>query len=475
MIGRATQWERLQGKLENIRTLKRVVSIAEIEHPGSKRLVQLNPWLSSDKDSEITLPEIQPHDLASIVYTSGTTGHPKGVMLSHRNFLSNVYSGLQAVPVTSEDIFLSFLPLSHTLERTVGYYLPMMAGATVAHARSVQELAKDLREIKPTGIISVPRIFERVYIRIKEGLDNKSAFSSYLFGLAVTIGWRRFEYLQQRRRWHPLLLLWPLMKRLVADKITYRLGGNLKVAISGGAALSPDIAKVFVGLGVPILQGYGLTEASPVVSVNRLSRNIPASIGPALPDVEVRTNENDELLVKGENVMLGYWKDPEATRAVVDEEGWLYTGDKARIEDGYIYITGRIKDIIVMDTGEKVSPVDMELAICNDGLFEQIMVIGEGRPYLTALVVVNQDQWQRLNETHGNPDRETVEKLLLERIGLCLHDFPGYAEIKRISLIDEPWTVENDFLTPTLKMKRKRIQEKYSNVIERMYAGHPVF
>ena len=473
VIGGAPQWERLQGKLENLRTLKRVVTMAEIEDPGDKRVVLLNGWLAPDKKTQVVLPDIQPDDLASIVYTSGTTGHPKGVMLSHRNFLANAYSGLLAVPVRSEDVFLSFLPLSHTLERTVGYYLPMMAGAAVAHARSVQELAKDLLEIQPTGIISVPRIFERVYARIKQGLEE-SPLSSRLFRLAVDVGWRRFEYLQGRRRWHPSLLLWPLLKRLVADRINQRLGGNLKVAISGGAALSPGIARIFVGLGVPILQGYGLTEASPVVSVNRRHQNIPTSIGPALPGVEARINESDELLVRGDNVMLGYWKDPEASRAVIDGEGWLHTGDKARIQDGYIYITGRIKDIIVMATGEKVSPVDMELAITHDALFEQAMVIGEGRPYLTALVVLNDEQWRRLKQVHDNPEPETVERILLERIADCVHDFPGYAEVKRIAVADRPWTVENDLLTATLKMKRNRIQEKYAGEIEKLYEGHQV-
>lgn len=477
VIGGQGQWERLQKKSAELHSLKRIVSIAGIPDTSEKRLVSLAEWLPQEFTPPAQ-PHLEPDVLATIVYTSGTTGSPKGVMLSHRNILSNVYSGLQTVPVTEGNVFLSFLPLSHTLERTVGYYLPMVAGATVAHNRSIPELAQDLQVIKPTALISVPRIFERVYARVKENLADSPGLTRFLFDLTVNVGWRRFLYSQGRASWHPSLLLWPQLKRLVADKVVERLGGKLRVTISGGAALAPEISRVFLALGVPILQGYGLTEASPVVSVNREDSNIPASIGIVLPGVEVKTGSDDELLVRGDNVMLGYWNNPEATQAVLDDDGWLHTGDKARIENEHIFITGRIKDIIVMANGEKVSPTDMELAIAGDALFDQVMIVGEARPYLTALVVLNEVQWGKLAGEKGFEEdaykEMHVEKILLERVSRRLHNFPGYAQIIRISCTLAPWTIEDGLLTPTLKIKRNHVFERYQNRIQLMYEGHTV-
>ena len=475
VIGGVAQWQRLHGRLDDVPSLKKIISIGAIENIKDKRMLNLADWLPMDSE-KIEMPYIDKDALATIVYTSGTTGPPKGVMLSHHNMLSNAYGSLQTLPIEAGNVFLSFLPLSHTLERTIGYYLPMMAGATVAHNRSIPQLAEDLQVIKPTGFISVPRIFERVYGRVKESLIHQPAYRQTLFKLAVETGWRNFQYSQGRATWHPSLLMWPLLKRLVADKVKDRLGGCLKIAISGGAALAPEISKVFIGLGIPILQGYGLTEASPVVSVNRLENNIPASIGIALPGVEVRVDRDDELLVRGDNVMMGYWNNAEATAEVLDEEGWLHTGDKAKIEDKHIFITGRIKDIIVLATGEKISPTDMEMAIAADPLFEQVMIIGEAKPYFSVLAVLNKVQWEKLAEAKSfakDASRDTqVEKFLLERLSTCLNDFPGYAKVRRITCTMDPWTVDDGLLTPTLKIKRKQVMEKYQEQIELMYDGH---
>lgn len=477
VIGGEAQWHRLRGRLDKVPVLKRIISIGNLGEVEDKRYRSLNSWFDVEYQ-EPELPVIDPHALATIVYTSGTTGSPKGVMLSHHNILSNAYAGLQTVPVQPGHVFLSFLPLSHTLERTIGYYLPMMADATVAHNRSIPQLAGDLEMIRPSVLISVPRIFERVYARVKENLVEQESYKQYLFKLAVEVGWRKFEHEQGRTGWHPLLLLWPLLKKLVADKITGRLGGRLKVAISGGAALAPEISKVFISLGVPILQGYGLTEASPVVSVNRLDNNIPASIGIPFPGVEVRIGDDDELLVKGPNVMLGFWNNEQATAEILDSDGWLHTGDKARIEGEHLYITGRIKDIIVLANGEKISPTDMEMAISGDSLFSQVMIVGEGRPYLSALVVLDEGRLNKLapeqNLEQDSPDNKQLEKFLLGRISECLHEFPGYAQVRRVKLSPEQWTVDNELITPTLKIKRKKIQERYKNEIEGMYEGHSI-
>ena len=335
-----------------------------------------------------------PKALASIVYTSGTTGRPKGVMLSHHNMMSVAHGGVTMLDCYQEDVFLSFLPLSHTLERTVGYYLPIMTGSCVAYARSVAQLGADLLEVRPSVLVAVPRIFERVYGRIADQMDAKGGLAKTLFDLSVSVGWRRFLYRQGRAAWSPGVMLWPLLDRLVASKVTAKLGGNIRAAISGGAALSPEIARVFIGLGVPIVQGYGLTETAPIVSANPLEDNVPSSVGLPIRGVQVRIGDNDELLVKGPGVMLGYWNNHAATAQVIDHDGWLHTGDQARIgEGGHIYITGRIKDILVLSNGEKIPPGDMESAIALDPLVEQVMVVGEGRPYLTALLVLDGEHW----------------------------------------------------------------------------------
>jgi long-chain acyl-CoA synthetase len=256
--------------------------------------------------------------------------------------------------------------LSHMLERTLGYYIPMMTGATVAYARSVPQLGEDLVTIRPTILISVPRIYERVYARIQEQLATKSGFARKLFETTVNAGWERFLIQQGRAAWSPKMLLWPLLNVLVARKILHKLGGRLRVAIAGGAALAPHIAKTFIGLGLPLIQGYGLTETSPIISGNKVGDNIPDSVGEPLDGVRVRVADNGELLVKGDGVMLGYWNSPEATQRIIDADGWLHTGDQVRIESGHIFITGRLKEIIVLANGEKVAPGDMEQAIAAD-------------------------------------------------------------------------------------------------------------
>jgi long-chain acyl-CoA synthetase len=329
-------------------------------------------------------------------------------------------------------------------------------------------------------MISVPRIYERVYAKIQEGLNEKPAIARKLFDLAVAVGWKRFEYQQQRASWSPALLLWPLLDKLVASKVTEKLGGRLRTAISGGAPLPPDVARTFLALGVPVLQGYGLTETSPVLAVSRIDDNIPESVGLALPGTELAVAENGELLARGSAVMLGFWKNPQETARVIDENGWLHTGDVAHIDaDGHVYITGRIKDIIVLANGEKVSPADMEIAIAMDALFEQVLVIGEGRPFLSALIVLQAEHWNNLAEGLGldpaDPASLQDKKILdhvLHRIGDQLRDFPGYAQIRKAVLLAEPWSVENGYLTPTLKTKRKLIVENCDRVIAELYNGH---
>ena len=476
VIGNQEQWSNLIQNPHCFDSINRVVSIEEFDVANEAKFISLRNWLNENENGLIN-EECDVDELATIVYTSGTTGNPKGVMLSHRNIISNAYSGLRSVYITEEDMFLSFLPLSHTLERTIGYYLPMMAGATVAFARSIPDLAEDLLTIKPTCMISVPRIYERIYAKIKEGLAKKPKITRWLFNLTVEIGWKRYEYKQGRAGYSFSMLLWPLLELLVAKKLQDRFGGRMKGSICGGAPMPPSISRIFNALGVIIIQGYGLTETSPVITVNRIKHNILASVGLVFPEIEVRIGDNDELLARGDNVMMGYWNCPEETnKAIVD--GWLHSGDKARIENGYVYLTGRLKEIIVMANGEKVSPADMEIAIAQDALFEQVIIIGEARPYLTAIVVLEKELWKRYAKKKGFAEHDfikpEVEEILLKRISRNLHNFPGYAQIRRMACVLEPWTIEQGLLTPTLKIKRPKVTEKFQKQIDSMYEGHTV-
>ncbi len=475
------QWKSLKPVLRQLTSIEKIISLQPIDQSGSdSRLCPASEWLPDSGNGFQVSEDIDPDGLATIVYTSGTTGHPKGVMLSHNNILWNAYHSLITTNVGSGDIMLSFLPLSHMLERTAGYYLAMLGDITVAYARSVPLLGEDLISIRPTVLISVPRIYERVYSKIQEGLAVKSPIVRKLFNLAVDVGWKRFLHQQQRAGWTPDLLLWPLLNKLVARKVVEKLGGRLHTAISGGAPLPTTAARVFLALGVPVIQGYGLTETSPVLAVNRVEDNVPESVGKALDQVELTIGKENELLARGRSVMLGFWNREEETARVIDKEGWLHTGDIAKIDDqGYVYITGRLKDIIVLANGEKVSPADMELAIATDPLVEQVMVIGEGMPFLSAILVLQPGQWNTLISDLGlNPDSTTHYRdpgmmgIVLQRICDQLQDFPGYAQIRAVSLQNEAWSVENGLLTPTLKIKRNQILQHYESDVNRLYLGH---
>lgn len=479
-VGGHAQCRRLAGVMEDLQTVQRIVSLQSLDDRDlamDGRLRNMDAWLPEGQHA-LQTHDAEPDSLATIVYTSGTTGRPKGVMLSHWNILFDAHAAQSCAPMGPEDLFLSFLPLSHTLERTAGCYLPMLVGAQVAFARSVQGLAEDLLNLKPTVLISVPRIYERIHGRIDSGLKDKSAMAQFLFRTTLSVGWHRFEHQQGRAAWHPRLLLWPLCQRLVAGKVTDRLGGRLRIAVCGGAPLPPPIARFFIGLGLPVYHGFGMTEASPVVSVNRPGDNVPASVGTVLPGVEVRIGDNDELLIRGPTVMQGYWNNPEATAAVIDAQGWLHSGDKARIDEhGRIFIIGRIKEILVLGNGEKVPPADMEMAITLDPLFEQALVLGEGRPCLSALLVLNPEEWKKLATQHQidpeDPralDSPQVEKLLRQRVAQHMDPFPGYAQVRHVSAVLEAWDIENGLLTPTLKLKRAEILARHQDRVDAMYA-----
>jgi long-chain acyl-CoA synthetase len=419
-----------------------VLTRGEAAYPA----IALDAWLP--KDGEFTVIA-QPADrLATIVYTSGTMGRPKGVMLTHENILSNLDGILDAYEVYEHDVLLSVLPLSHMFERTGGYYLPLKAGATVVYARGVNELAADLAEQRPTVIMAVPRLFERMLGRIEERLE-KSSLKRWMFHRAALAGWRRFHH---DLRWQDRLVL-STFYPLIAGSLFRRLGGRIRKAVVGGAAIDQRVAQTFVGLGIPLLQGYGLTEASPVVAVNREGNNDPLSVGEPLSNLETRFSAQNELLVRGPSVMQGYWGNDEATRKLIDDEGWLNTGDVVETRDKRIYIRGRSKNILVLSNGEKIAPEDIEQAVMKDPVFQQVVVSGEARPYLVLLAVT----------------AERDEQELLRRVNAQTKHLPRYARVRRVISVEESWTTENGLLTPTLKIKRSVVLERYREKIEAAY------
>ena len=463
------QLELSKNFLNEIASLKCIVSLEPIANSSLQSLTDLIAQHSHD---EFQCDYSDCNATATIVFTSGTTGKPKGVMLSHRNVLSNAAAASRQVNVTLSDRLLSFLPLSHTFERTVGYYAPLIHGAEVVYNRSIDQLGEDLQTMRPTVLISVPRIYERVYDRIQEQLQNKSSFAQKLFEWTHTIGYQKFCCQQNTASWSFKFLLMPLLDRLVAKKIRARLGGKLKYAVAGGAAFSRKLNAFYIGMGINVLQGYGMTESSPVISTNCVEKNIIGSVGKVLDNLEVKFSEVGELLVRGPSIMQGYWDNPEATANAVTSEGWLHTGDIARLEDDVLTITGRVKEIIVLSNGEKIPPHDVEHAICLDTLFDQTIVIGERKPFLSAIVVLNTAQCELEGIDLAEINSEKISAMLLQRISRHMSDFPGYAQIYKVTATIDPWEIENGLLTPTLKIKREKVKELFAEAIESMYSGH---
>lgn len=460
----------------------------EIQALLQKPLLALPQWLAMGADQNRPLPAPpNEEDLAGIVYTSGTTGKPKGVMLTHRNVVSDIHAVMQRVQAFPSDVFLSFLPLSHTFERTTGYYLAVACGSCVAYVRSVAQIAEDMKTIKPTILISVPRIYERVNAKIAEKLA-RSPFKSQLFHAAVAVGWKRFCQAQGIQStgetanaeldsggWMQHLPWW-LLQILVAKPLLAQFGGRLRVAVSGGAPLSSSNARVFLGLGLPLIQGYGMTETAPVVAANSLKDNHPATVGRALPSAELRIGDDRELQILGPMVMRGYWKRPEDTAKTFTADGWLKTGDQAVMEDGRVRIQGRIKEIIVTSTGEKVPPNDVEQAIMADPLFEQVLILGEDRPFIACIAVVNTTEWLVMAKALGldpsdpaSLNHSAAEREALARIEKQTRNFARYAVPRTVHLVQEPWTIDNSLMTPTLKLKRKNLMAYYEQDIQTMY------
>jgi len=422
---------------------------------------------------------VRPEDVATIIYTSGTTGEPKGSMLTHSNFVSNVVAGCEVIPFTADAVALSFLPLSHVFERMLDYAY-LHKGASIAYAESVDKLAANFTEVNPHCFGAVPRVYEKVHARIMAKVDAGSPIKKKIFAWAARVGAERVPYVTNGEALPPALA----RKAAIADALVFKkiraaLGTRFRFAVSGGAPLSAELAAFFVGAGVAVYEGYGLTETSPVIAVNGPGRWRIGSVGKPLRGVEVRIAADGEILTRGPHIMKGYFNKPEATREAIDPEGWFHTGDIGRLDpDGFLSITDRKKDLIVLAGGKKAAPQPIENALKQSPYIGMPIVIGDRQKFLTALIVPNFEKLKEWASAAGKSVRwdaidadPEVRALFQRELDTYNRDRPHHEQIRAFAVLPHELTVEDGSVTPTLKVKRRTVEGRYHELIEGMYAA----
>ncbi|MCS7014144.1 MAG: long-chain fatty acid--CoA ligase [Chloroherpetonaceae bacterium] len=465
------------------------------EVPSLTHVISMNP-IDNKGDSEVELDEakqigqrlaaqsplkpepIDEEDIATLIYTSGTTGLPKGVMLTHRNICENIKSSVACLPVDQNDRALSFLPLCHSYERTAGYYVMFACGVQIYYAESIDTVSLNITEAKPTIVITVPRLFERIKSSLFKNVDAGPAARKKLFYWAIGVGQKAFKA-KQAGRISPLLAVqYKLADKLVFSKIREKFGGCIRYFVSGGAALPKETGEFFAAMGITILEGFGLTETSPVTHVNRIEKVKFGTVGPPIKNVEQKIAPDGEILIRGPNVMKGYWRDEAATREAIEPDGWLHTGDIGEIdEDGYLKITDRKKHIIVNSGGKNIAPLPIENMIQNSPFVDQVVVLGEKRPFLTAVIVPNFDALRNFAEKNhiqfeNNKDliqKAEIRKIFEEHLRNISRELASHEKVRRFILAPEPFTIEAGEMTPTLKIKRKVVEEKFKAELEEIY------
>jgi len=464
----------LLGAVEHCSDLRHIYAL---EKSNDKRVESATSLEAGEMDAEALekrLSRLDRDTLATLVYTSGTTASPKGVMLTHGNIIAN----LEAVPSVIDlstgctgDRMLSFLPLAHALERTGSHFLAYSFGLSVAFAERPDTVVKNMGEVRPTVMITVPRMLEVIRNRILAQIAKQSSLTQAMFKLNLRLAGKLQLNLAER-------LLLALLDKLVAEKIRQRFGGHLRAFISGGAPLSSDIASFFEALGLPVLEGYGLSESAPLLTVNPMSDRRIGSVGVAAKGVEIRIAEDGEILARGANIMPGYWHNRKASKEAV-QDGWLHTGDIGTLDvDGYLRITDRKKDIIINSGGENIAPQRIEQLLIIDDKIDQVVVFGDQKPYLVALVVANADACTAWAREQGLPesgwqnlcDSQILKKHLQTKINKTLKSLNAFEQVRRIHLISEPFSIESGLLTPTLKIKRRMVYSQYREILEALYS-----
>lgn len=478
--------EALRASVETIRdgapALEHIVLFENGAQEG-RSCPSLDDLLDGEPMSEeptLGYPPLSPGDTATIVYTSGTTGEPKGVVLTHGNIVSNALAVQRRFRVGPNDAFLSFLPLCHMLEKTCGYYTMLFSGVMIAYAGALTTIVEDVQVIRPTLLIIVPRLLEKIYESIECRVLESSLVKRRLVIDAVKWLNRRVN-LEYRGEQVPLVLriICSFYDRAVAAKFRRIAGGRLRLLVSGGAALDRGLAKTMLVFGFNVCEGYGLTECSPVVATATLEENRLGTVGRPLEGVEIKIGEHDEIIVRGPNIMKGYYKRQEETSKAIDADGWFHTGDKGRFDErGNLVITGRIKEIIVTSYGKNVAPVPIEASIAKSRYIDQVLICGDGRKFIAALIVpekcaIEEHARERGIVAAGYGEllqQGQIQKLIEEEIEEATAEAARYEKVRRFALIAEPFTVANKLLTPTLKLRRSKVIETYRDVIEAMYS-----
>ncbi len=479
------QYNKVVQSRNDLPQLRHIISfddaLNEPEVTGLSELIQRGGASEPDyPDYQRDACSIDRDALATLIYTSGTTGDPKGVMLSHHNLTSNVEAALKAVQIGPDDSCLSLLPLSHSFERMAGHYTMFHAGTTINYAESIEQVPANLLEVKPTIVLAVPRLFEKIYARVLENAMAGGALKRRIFFWAQ----RTAEFWAERKLSQEPVHFGLALKKNVADRVVFsklqaRTGGRIRFFVSGGAPLSPDIARFFYAAGLPILEGYGLTETSPLVSVNPLEAPQMGTVGPPVPGVEVRVAADGEILVRGPNIMMGYYNRPEDTEDAIDSEGWFHTGDVGtKGTDGYVSITDRKKDIIVTAGGKNIAPQPIESMVKTNKFVLNAVLIGDKRKFPIMLIVPEAEavqKWaaeRRISTGSDELLQHTDVVAMLEREVMgSLRDLASYEMPKKVLVVPDDFTIDGGELTPKLSVKRRVVEEKYRERIEEVYAA----
>ena len=471
------QLEKVGAIRDEVPTLEQVIIFDAIEDETPEGVIQFDAVC--ELAGEETNTAASEDDIATIIYTSGTTGNPKGVMLTHANFISNVEACKSLIDVSETDVLLSFLPLSHVFERLGGHYVPLFSGAKIAYAESTFTVAQNMKEVAPTVMLSVPRLYETMHERILRAVQEGSSLKQKIFHWGVSVGSAVSSAIQQGKKPSAILQLQQnIADKLVFAKLKEATGGRLRFFVSGGAALPQSIAEFFHAAGILILEGYGLTETSPVISMNHPGKWKFGTVGAQVPGIEVQIAEDGEILTRGPHVMKGYFNNDTATAEVIDGEGWFHTGDIGIIDaDGFVKITDRKKNIIVLSNGKNVAPQPIESELVRSPFISQVMVIGSERKNLAALIVPNFDAlkaWASENSIETGDlsamlQTREVQQHIQSEIRSRLTDFADFEQVRRFTLLEKEFSQEDDEMTPTLKLKRNVIIEKYSDAINGMY------
>lgn len=478
-VSNALQLDKVLAVKDEVPSLKSIISFNETSKTSSVEILTISSVLKQGKNLEkddVTNrieqinDKLDEDDVITIIYTSGTTGIPKGVMLTHKNIYSNLISCSKVLSVSTNDVFLSYLPYSHIYERTIGYYFPLFLGPKIYYAQSIDTIGVQMGEVKPTFVVTVPRLLDKMYNRLMKTYEEMPpGFKKRIFGWGLNVA--RNDSQNKKS------LKWQLADRLVFKKIKEKTGGRLRYFVSGGGALNRTVGQFFDGLGIEALEGYGMTETSPVISVNRPGKNKFGTVGTPLEGVSVKIAHDGEIIVKGDLVMKGYYNNPEETASAL-MDGWMHTGDIGEIDsEGHIRITDRKKSLFKSSGGKYIAPTHIEELIMQLPYVDQVLVIGNERMYVTAIIVPEIESLKNLSKKL-NLNIETESELfqsevLMKQINSDINekqkDLAPHEKIRKFSLLEKPFTIENGELTPTMKIKRKFVEEKYSYLIEKMY------